>query len=135
MALAAVGAGIWWSLAHRNAATPSQNVAGVSTEGEQPQSLTVNHYYNNGQHSIEGTITLPTPCHSLEQNVSVTRGTPDKVVIAFTTRAGAGVCTQVLSDKFFRVVFAAGPDAQVSATLNGQPLSLVYSENKEGITK
>lgn len=126
--------GTWWSLSKRG---DEVNVP-VDNNDEQtttPQSITVNHYFDNGNHSIEGTLTLPTPCHSLSHEVTVAESSPEQVMIKFTTTPGEGICTQVLSDKFFRVTFAASAEAKISATLNGSPLRLIFSENKEGITK
>ena len=78
---------------------------------------------------------MPTPCHSLASDVMVAESMPEQVLIKFTTKAGEGICTQVLADKFFRVSFTASKDALITATLNGKVITLVYSETKEGITK
>ena len=121
----------WWGLGGKSAKeTPPDQV--VSTE---PSTVTANHYFDNGSHSIEGTLTLPTPCHTLTNEVVVEQSNPEKVLIKFVTHPGEGVCTQVLADKFFRVTFNAPRDAQISATLDGKPVTLVFSETKEGITK
>ncbi|HEY4483495.1 MAG TPA: hypothetical protein VI953_04960 [Candidatus Paceibacterota bacterium] len=131
--LIVIGGLAWWGLSGRTEAPVDGDVAG--DEISQPNSLTVNHYFDNGSHTIEGTITLPTPCHSLTSDVLVAESYPEQVTIKFTIAPGTGICTQVLADKFFRVTFNASKDASIKATLNGQPISLVYSENKEGITK
>ncbi len=135
-----IGGLAWWALSGKGATQPTDTTS--TTQTNQPTSVTVNHYFqeNNGigSHTIEGTLTLPTPCHILASNAVVTpgiNGAPDQVLITFTTTPGTGVCTQVLADKFFRVTFTAGKDALITATLDGKPLALVYSETKEGITK
>jgi len=130
--LIVIGGLAWWGLAGRTEA-PAGDVAG--NEATQPNSLTVNHYFDNGSHTIEGTITLPTPCHSLTTEALVAESYPEQVTIKFTTAPGTGICTQVLADKFFRVTFNASKDALIKATLNGQPITLIFSEDKEGITK
>ena len=130
--LIVIGGLAWWGLSGRTEA-PSGDVAGDQTT--QPASLTVNHYFDNGSHTIEGTITLPTPCHSLTTEALLAEPYPEQVTITFATAPGAGICTQVLADKFFRVTFNASKDALIKATLNGQPITLIFSENKEGITK
>ena len=106
--------------------------------GEQtttPDSITVNHYFDNGAHSLEGTLTLPTPCHILDYNTVVAESMPEQVMVNFSTKPGEGLCTQVLADKFFRVTFNASKDAVISATLDGKSIKLIFSETKEGITK
>ena len=104
-----------------------------------PEKLTVNHYFQengvNGSHTIEGTITLPTPCHTITNEVLVAESFPEQISINFTTHPDSGICTQVLADKFFRVSFQASKDAIIRATLDGKPIELVFSENLEGITK
>ncbi|HEY9583082.1 MAG TPA: hypothetical protein VJK09_02095 [Candidatus Paceibacterota bacterium] len=132
-----IGGLVWWSLSSK---TDNDTGTPVSTGQEtQPQSITVNHYFQEnagvGAHTIEGTLTLPTPCHSLASDVMVAESMPEQVLIKFTTKAGEGICTQVLADKFFRVSFTASKDALITATLNGKVITLVYSETKEGITK
>ena len=124
----------WWSLKDNKS-----EVVVEDTPSSDIQSLTVNHYFQEengtGKHTIEGTMTLPTPCHSLTNEVIVAKSMPEQVTIKFNTKAGEGICTQVLADKFFRVAFDASRDAVISATLNGKPLTLKFAENLEGITK
>ena len=137
VALVVVGGLAWWGLSNK---TTVENIP-EETTNTSPTTLTVNHYYqvNNGMgsHTLEGTITLPTPCHSLsvEAEVAPSVEHPEDVLVKFITKPGGGICTQVLSDKFFRVTFNAGEDAQITATLDGRPITLIFSENKEGITK
>jgi hypothetical protein len=123
----------WWSLSNKG-----EEVAPPGDQSEQvasPPAVTVNHYFDNGSHSLEGTLTLPTPCHTLSYTVDIAKSLPEQVTVHFVTKPGEGLCTQVLSDKFFRVVFNASADASISATLDGKPIRLIFSDTKEGITK
>jgi len=133
--LAAIGGLTWWSLADRQNQTEEPPVGGNGSDVTKDK-LTINHYFDAGKHTIEGTMTLPTPCHSLTHEVEMNDPlTTQDVVIKFMTAPGEGICTQVLSDKFFRVTFEASENAKISATLNGAPLTLIFSETKSGITK
>jgi|SRR3989344_7001890 len=137
LVLVAIGGLAWWGLRDKPVETPVEDVGANPTN---PESLTVNHYFENGKHTIEGTMTMPTPCHTLTSEVTLApRSSPsevgEQIMIKFTTKAGEGMCTQVLADKFFRVTFNASRDATIRATLNGQPLELKFSETLEGITK
>lgn len=130
----------WWSLSDRSNSNKEGEVDNnTSVLGDQQSapsgSLTVNHYFSDGSHTIEGTITLPTPCHTISHDVLVAESFPEQVSIALVTKPGAGLCTQVLADKFFRITFNASKDAVIRATLDGQPITLIYSDNNEGITK
>lgn len=139
--LIVIGGLAWWGLSSKN----TVNVSGDTASTTAPTSLTVNHYFEEGSstpgfgsHTIEGTMTLPTPCHTLTTEATVTPGVggeQDAALVAFATHQGEGVCTEVLADKFFRVSFTASKDAKISATLDGKPITLIFSENKEGITK
>ncbi len=126
---------VYWSLSNYDKRNDLDKVDTTPVVNQAPTSLTVNHYYNNNSHTIEGTMTLPTPCHTLSHTANVAESSPEQVSIAFVTKASEGLCTQVLADKFFRVVFEASVDAVITATLDGQPLNLIFSEIKEGITK
>lgn len=131
--LLVIGGLAYWSLSGKeetSVLTPVEEA--TSTE---PTAITVNHYFDKGTHTIEGTMTLPTPCHTLTTNATVAESAPEQVTVAFVTTPGTDICTQALADKFFRVSFYASKEAVISATLNGKPLRLDFSENFEGITK
>jgi len=123
---------VWWSLGTKKNGSV---LVGDTQTTSLPESITVNHYFNNGEHSLEGTLTLPTPCHSLSYDAIVAESYPEQVMVKFVTKPGEGLCTQILADKFFRVAFNASKDAVISATLDGKAVRLVFSETKEGITK
>ncbi|HEY4514759.1 MAG TPA: hypothetical protein VJJ22_01210 [Candidatus Paceibacterota bacterium] len=137
VAFVAVGGLAYWSLSGKDVSNQGAVVIDA-TKTDEVTTLIVNHYFDNGSHTIEGTMTLPTPCDTLSQEVDITKGVSgvvDKVVVNFTTKSTEGFCTQVLADKFFHVSFNAGKDAIITATLNGKPLRLIFSETFEGVTK
>lgn len=100
-----------------------------------PDKLVANHYFNEGTHTIEGTMQLPTPCHTLGNEVMIAESFPEQVTVHFQVNAGEGLCTQVISDKFYQVTFQASGAASIAATLNGNPIELEFSESHEGILK
>lgn len=124
--------GILWLVPFGNPAEENDNEV-VELPG--PEVVRVNHFFENGLHTVEGTITLPTPCYSLETNVAVTKATDDgsdKAVLNFVATSGTGVCTQVIADKFFSTSFEAGENAEITATYNGKPIRLDIAEGVEG---
>lgn len=130
--LVIVGAFAWWQfrapeeLAGTPEPTPTDNTG---------QSVTANHYFSNGTHTIEGNITLPTPCHELTHDVVVAESAPEQVTINFRAESTAEICTQVLADRFFTLSFQASQDAVIKATLNGVPVALNLIESGEGNLK
>lgn len=91
---------------------------------EQKTVITAKHAYRNGAHIIAGEMPLPTPCHLLE-----TSGTASddgkSVAFAFTSSIKTEeVCVQMITTARFRVDVKAAKTATMSATLNGQPVTL-----------
>lgn len=87
--------------------------------------ITALHQYKNGKHIVAGQVDLPTPCHVLGQNESITNTTPRQVTIAFTsTSDDADICAQVITSARFKSEFSAPEDAIIKATWNGGPVQL-----------
>ena len=76
----------------------------------------ISHRYVAGVHTFEGIIDMPTPCHTLEGSVSM--ASPHTITIALITKAGEGVCAQVITPQTFSVSLANGPLVEVKVTLN-----------------
>lgn len=94
-----------------------------------PESISADHYFTDGEHTIQGLVTLPTPCHSLTHDVLVAESFPEQVTIAFTSEAGPAICTQLIDEKFFSLSFQASEGAQIKATFNGTPVRLILNES------
>ncbi len=99
------------------------------------KSLTVDHYFRDGVHTLEGTIKLPTPCHEVSHEVIIAKSLPEQVSINFSTKKTAEICTQVIADKFFSVSFEASEEARINASMNGVPFDLIFGQDFEGVTK
>lgn len=86
--------------------------------------VTAKHAYRNGTHIIAGEIPLPSPCHILESTGSASA---DKghVFIELTSSAPTGeVCAQSITPARFKVSVKANKNATMSATLNGNEVTL-----------
>lgn len=86
--------------------------------------ITAKLAYRGGEYIIAGEIPLPTPCHILEVegNASEDRRS---VHIKFASSVKSGeICTQVITPARFKVAVQAHKDAKISATLNGQEVTL-----------
>ena len=126
----------WWNPfgGSQEEQVPVENQAAVG-EVTLPAPLAANHYFSEGRHSIQGSVSLPTPCHELSSEVFVAELAPVQARIDFTTTLTSEICAQVITDKFFSVGFEAPAEAVVSATWNGRPIELVLSQAGSGITK
>jgi hypothetical protein len=86
--------------------------------------VTAKHAFRNGEHIVAGEIPLPTPCHILDADSSVSS---DKKTIYLSLNSSiktAEVCTQVITPARFKVVARGDSSAQIAATLNSQPVTL-----------
>lgn len=93
------------------------------------QTLYASHIYNNGVHTVSGTIQMPTPCHELKIDSRIMESYPEQVVLDFTTVDTGAICVQVIADKPWSVEFKASEQARITARVNGVPVQLVW-DNK-----
>lgn len=86
--------------------------------------VTAKHAYRNNEHIIAGEIPLPTPCHILESQATVS---PDKkeVFIVLTSSIKTGeTCAERVTPARFKLTAKAAKSATFRATLNGQEVTL-----------
>lgn len=120
---------------------PSDTDTATTTEGdvlgEDTSVITADHFFDaaTNTHTLEGVITLPTPCHTLTNTVATDGPADTDITIAFTTAQGGEICTQVLSQKIFHIEFKAAENATIHATLNGQPRELKLTTQGSAIQK
>lgn len=88
------------------------------------QTVTAEHQFSDGVHTVVGEINLPTPCHVLDHEVEIRESFPEQVTISFTSESTAEVCAQVVTPAEFSVQFEASENARIDATLDGEPLNL-----------
>lgn len=92
---------------------------------DQMQEVVVEKSFINGEHTLTGQLTVPTPCHTIEQEVIIRESYPEQVQIDFKIVDSGGVCAQVLVDQEFEVSFQASELATVQAFLDGVPIKFV----------
>jgi len=123
-----IALGILWLAPFSN---PSEEQNDNANEENAPEVVRANHFFKDGTHTLEGTITLPTPCYTLETNVDVSAEAITSV-INFVATAGSGVCTQVIAEKIFSVSFEADENTDITARYNGKPIRFDIIEGTEG---
>lgn len=97
------------------------------TAGDE-QVLSVDHYFENGTHTLKGILTVPTPCHEIVSQVTVMESYPEQVVIDLKEQGASDFCIQVITQMPFEVSFQASKDARISAKRNGKPIRLEMTE-------
>jgi hypothetical protein len=94
-------------------------------EGSTPDAIIVEHSYNNGTHTLAGTISLPNPCYGLKTDVAVEGSSHAILDITTTPPEPDQMCIQVIDEREFRTIFTAGQDITLAARYNGVDVSLV----------
>lgn len=86
--------------------------------------VTAKHAYRSSVHTVVGEIPLPTPCHILEAK-SVVSTNKKEVLIKLVSSVKTGeVCEAVVTPARFKVTATAEKTAVITATLNGQAVTL-----------
>lgn len=97
-------------------------------------SINAVHSFKSGLHDYTGAITLPIPCYTLSVDAVVRESFPEDVTIRFTIQDDKKenqICTQVLTEKSFRIIFQASKEANVHAVVNDTPVQLNVQEKIE----
>ena len=86
--------------------------------------ITAKHAYQSGAHVVAGEVPLPTPCDILD-TTAVASADKKQVVIQFVSRVmSLESCAPDITPVRFKVSAKANKSATISATLNGQPVTL-----------
>lgn len=89
--------------------------------------------YQDGTHTIAGTVTVPTPCHGVTaEPFLVESGSSTVAEIRLTTVLEGDDCPSVSSDTTFRVIFDAPEEIEVRAVWDGDPVRLNLLPVAEG---
>lgn len=86
--------------------------------------VTAKHAYRDGAHIVAGEVPLPTPCHILESSATVSGDKKHILIALLSSTKTEEMCAQVITPSRFKVSARAPKDAQISATLNGQEITL-----------
>lgn len=124
-----IGLTLYWQFLGPNSAAKKQAAQVINSqqeEQEQKELITALHQFANGRHTIAGEVNLPTPCHILNQNVTVTSAAiPEHINIDYvTTSKDESLCAQVLTSTRYKIDFIASEQAVITATWNGKPADL-----------
>lgn len=107
--------------------------APAADEQEAVELVTAKYQYRDGIHTIAGTIDLPTPCHLLEVEPFFVGEDRMNVELRFTRSLAQNTdCVQVTTPQPFKVTFEAPEGVNISATLNGVPVTLNIVTVPEG---
>jgi hypothetical protein len=85
--------------------------------------------FEGGTFRVSGVINKPTPCYALGHIVSTSGAGSSDVRIAFTLEDMSDpelACIQVIAEEQFDIWFDAPENANISATLNGIPITLLF---------
>ena len=87
--------------------------------------ITAKHAYKAGKHIVAGEVPLPTPCDVLD-TTAIASADKKSVIVQITSSVKTGeVCALLMNPPArFKISFAADKSAKITATFNGQPVTL-----------
>lgn len=92
------------------------------------------HFFINGEHTIVGELSLPTPCDLLTTDALVAESYPEQVTFAFSIVNTTQDCEAKQTSQRFKISASASKQANLSATFLGQPVELNLIEASAGET-
>lgn len=106
-------------------------------QNENSEEFSITHTFSEGVHTYRGVLSLPTPCHTLEQTARVAESFPEQITLAFSSIAPEAdiACIQVVSEETFSVSVEASVEASlVTVMLDDRtiPFVLTDSEDEDG---
>ena len=85
----------------------------------------VDKSYENGVHTLTGVINLPTPCYSLDHEITISSSYPGQVRVDFYSESSNNPCAQLIDDREFMVTFQASESASINAYINNVPVLFI----------
>ncbi len=82
------------------------------------------HFYADGEHTVVGVLTMPTPCDVLDATAVVAESFPEQIMIDIGVVQTDELCAQVLTEQRFLVTASASEEATFSARFMGRPVEL-----------
>lgn len=92
--------------------------------------IPVAHEWHNGIHTYIGSVVAPSPCYEISGDAAVAESYPEQVRVTLEMVTTSGVCSQVVTEKKFKVSFHASDKAVVRAYLNGNPVLFLVTETQ-----
>jgi hypothetical protein len=90
--------------------------------------------FKDGIHTYTGQIELPTPCHSLERDISIAGFAEEEVVkvnFSIIPPEEGILCAQVIAVRDFEVSFQASENAEITFQINNNNAVLVDPNDDE----
>ncbi len=103
---------------------PAETVEDVDVMQPSTQSVSVHRSYAKGVHTVEGVITLPTPCYTLATQVEVSSSSPSVATIYFSSGDPGGMCIQVIDERAFKTTFKGAESVTLKGIMNGTEIAL-----------
>ena len=102
----------------------------------QKSNITINtkYQYRNGTHTFLGTFETPTPCYTYNVEKKETDGIKEIAITYQEMHDETGEamnCTQVITERDFKVSFEGSVDDEIIATINGDLVNLNIFEVSE----
>ena len=82
------------------------------------------HFFADGEHTLVGSLVMPTPCEVVTADATVAESFPEQVTIAINVVRTEDMCAQVLTEQRFQVSFSASEQASITAQFMGRDISL-----------
>ncbi len=98
---------------------PTKEKEKKEEEPTSKKTLEVSHSYSEGQHTILGTVALPTPCHGLDVEVSVEES-GKQAEVSLSIKDHQEICIQVIDHRDFEAVFEAEEEVDITIKLDGK---------------
>lgn len=124
-----------FAYAYTQRSTPERNTQLPDMQEEETNAterITAKHFFDGTTHTVAGEILMPTPCDLLEGEAIVRESHPEQVTVALTVINTSEMCAQVVTAQRFKVDFDASADAEITATLDGEPVILNLIEAEPG---
>ena len=102
----------------------AQTTNELETHIEEFPPVTVNHVYEEGTHTISGTITLRNRCQRFDSSSFVDDSTtPVTIRVDLSSEHDEGICLEIPDTRDFTLTVEAPEDAKVEVYSNGIPSS------------
>jgi len=86
------------------------------------------HKFENGSHTFSGIINLPTPCHQISYDATITESYPQQIMLDFSITNLSEFCAQVITAVPFEITVLADENASLAVRANNEPVNAAFKE-------
>lgn len=95
------------------------------TASSTPPAVSLKDSYKKGAHTLTGSLTVPTPCHSVTASASfLPSEVPPTIRVDVDAPADDGLCLTLPTDKTFSLSVSAPQDVPTVVYVNGIPATI-----------